>query len=98
MNLQTTVKDVDVCVICALPEEAEAFMRTLTRQYQLAFAKAFSKRSKREYRYTVIHNNNGEQLTLLVSWPPGYGPVETSLHLKPILEEFRPRFVAMTGI
>lgn len=98
MDWQITTRDIDVCVICALPEEADAFMRILASHYGVVFEKAFSKRSKREYRYTSVQNNVGEQLKLLVSWPPGYGAVETSLHLKPILEECKPRFVAMTGI
>jgi nucleoside phosphorylase len=98
MNGQTTTNDIDACVICALPEEAETFMQTLALHDHVVFEKAFSKRSKREYRYASVQNNAGEPLKLLVSWPPGYGAVETSLHLKPILDECKPRFVAMTGI
>jgi nucleoside phosphorylase len=98
MSGQIITNDIDACVICALPEEADAFMRTLALHDNVVFEKAFSKRSKREYRYASIQNNSGEPLKLLVSWPPGYGAVETSLHLKPMLEECKPRFVAMTGI
>jgi nucleoside phosphorylase len=98
MQRQTTINDIDACIICALPEEADTFMRTLALHDAVVFEKAFSKRSRREYRYATLQNNVGERLKLLVSWPPGYGAVETSLHLKPILEEFNPRFVAMTGI
>jgi nucleoside phosphorylase len=89
---------IDVCIICALPEEADTFMRTLFQHFEVVFERAFSKRSQREYRYATVLNNYGELLKVLVSWPPAYGAVETSLHLKPILEEYKPRFVVMTGI
>jgi len=88
----------DVCVICALVEEARAFMQEVSQHCKIQFDKAFDKRLGLEYYHTHIRNTQGEILTLQVSWLPSYGPVEASLHLKPLLETFRPRFAAMTGI
>lgn len=88
----------DVCIVCAMPEEAEACIKEISRQCDVSFHKAFSPHTNREYRHTVIQNKKGERLTIHVSWSPGYGLIETGLHIRPILDEFRPRFVAMTGI
>src|SRR5436190_192957 len=88
----------DVCLVCALAEEAKALVDAFSRQCNAVFQRALSTRTRREYYYSTIQNVDGEPLNILVSWQPSYGPVETSLHLKPLLEEFRPRFAAMTGI
>src|SRR6266704_2014163 len=88
----------DVCVVCALAEETQAFMRVAAQQYGIQFDKVFDKRLDLEYYQTRLPNSQGELLTLQVSWLPAYGPIETSLHLKPLLEASRPRFAAMTGI
>jgi nucleoside phosphorylase len=87
----------DICVVCALAEEARAFLKA-TSLYGATFQQSVSTAKRREYRHTTIYNTRGEPLTLLLSWQPGYGPEETILHLGPILEEFKPRFAIMTGI
>src|SRR5690348_8923828 len=88
----------DVCIVCAMAEEARTLMDVIARKCNATFLRAFSARTKREYYHTVIENIDGEPLSIHVSWQPGYGPIEAGLHLKPILEEFRPCFAAMTGI
>src|SRR5689334_19545002 len=88
----------DVCIFCAMAEEAEAVIEVFSRRSRARFEQAFSKRTNREYRHTTIRNNKGEPLSVHISWPLKYGPVETSLHLSPVLDEFRPRFAVMTGI
>lgn len=88
----------DVCIVCALAEEAEAVLKVISRRCRVVFEKGFNTNHNYEYRYTTIQNNRGEPVTLHVSWLPDMGPLETALHFKPIIEEFRPRFVAMTGI
>lgn len=88
----------DVCVVCALAEEARAFMQIAAQQYGVQFEKVFDKRLELDYYLTCLPNSQGELLTLQVSWLPAYGPIETSLHLKLFLAMFRPRFAAMTGI
>jgi nucleoside phosphorylase len=88
----------DVCVMCALSEEAEVFMREASRLCSVTFQKTFGSHTRREYRYATIQNSKNESLTIYVTWPPRHGPDETGLHLKPALAELKPRFAAMTGI
>lgn len=89
---------VDVCVVCALPEEAEAVIKIFSHYAGQSFESMFNPRTRREYRSVVLHNRKREELRIHVSWPPNYGPVEMGLHLRPLLEEFRPRFILMAGI
>jgi len=88
----------DVCVVCALAEEAQTFIQVAAQRYGVQFDKVFDKQLDLEYYQTRFPNSRGELLALQLSWLPAYGPVETSLHLKPFLESSRPRFAAMTGI
>lgn len=87
----------DVCIFCAMAEEALEVIDVFSQRCNVEFQQGFNTHN-REYRYATIPNNQGESLTIHVSWPPKYGPVEASLHLHEILSEFRPRFAAMTGI
>lgn len=87
----------DVCIVCALYEEASALIDEFQLHYAVAFTRAFSRLDQYEYRWATIQNHCGELLTVLVSWLPESGPVRTGLDLRPLLEEFRPRFAAMTG-
>src|SRR5579863_2689967 len=88
----------DVCVVCALAEEVQAVMEIAAQQYHVQFDKIFAKQLGIEYYRTRLLNSQRELVTLQISWLPAYGPVETSLHLKPLLAAFSPRFAAMTGI
>jgi nucleoside phosphorylase len=88
----------DVCVICALAEEARAFMQEAARLCGVQFQRTFDKEHKIDYYHTRIQNTLGEPLTIHVSYSPDTGPLEAALHLKPLLKKFRPRFAAMTGI
>ncbi len=88
----------DVCIVCALYEEAKAVLEEIAARCMVSFAPAFSRIDSYEYRYTTIHNTKGEPLTVLVTWLADSGPVRTSLDLKPLLQEFHPRFAAMAGI
>jgi nucleoside phosphorylase len=94
----TTPPECDVCVICALNEEAEVFIREASRLCHVTFQRTFGSHTKREYRYATILNNEGEPVTIYVTWLPRYGPEEMALHFKPVLAELQPRFAAMTGI
>jgi nucleoside phosphorylase len=88
----------DICIVCALYEEAQAVLNEFSTLCGVFFTKAFSSLDRYEYRHTAIHNFYGESLTVLVTWLSNSGPTQTGLDLKPFLLEFRPRFVAMTGI
>jgi nucleoside phosphorylase len=87
----------DVCIVCALYEEARAVLDEIAARCTVSFAQGFTGFDSYEYWYTTIQNNKGEPLTLFVTWLADSGPVRTSLDLKPLLQEFRPRFAAMTG-
>ena len=87
----------DVCIFCTLAEEVKAVVEVFADQCKAQFEQEFSN-TGREYRCTTIHNNRGAALTVHLSWPPAYGPTEASLHIRPVLDEVRPRFAAMTGI
>jgi nucleoside phosphorylase len=90
--------DCDVFIECALPEEAEAILQVISHRHHVSFQQGFSTKDLYEYQYAIIRNKENEPLTILVSWLPSKGLLETGLHLKPFLEEFRPRFAAMVGI
>lgn len=87
----------DVCIVCALYEEASAVIDEFQSRCAISFIKAFSSLDQYEYRWSTVQNSLGEPLTVLVSWLPESGPVRTGLDLKPLLQEFHPRFAAMTG-
>ena len=88
---------VDVCIVCALAEEAQAFINAVEGTCGVKFTQSFDSKN-RAYRAATIHNNKGEPLKLHVSWPASYGLVETSLYLPAVLNEFNPRLAIMTGI
>lgn len=94
----TLLSTCDVCVLCAMDEEVEAFILETTRLCHADFKPIIGSQTRRDYRYTTIQNNKGESLTLYVTWLPKYGPEETGLHFKAALDELKPRFTAMAGI
>jgi nucleoside phosphorylase len=87
----------DVCIFCALAEEANTCIREIERLCSVSFQPGISSRSG-AYRYTTIQNEQGEPLSVRVSWQPKSGPVEAGLHIRSVLEECAPCFVAMIGI
>ena len=89
----------DICIVCALAEEADADVHEFSdRCKNIQFQQAFSKKNGYAYRYATLENSKGESLTVLVISMPLTGPIETVLSVRSLLEEFHPRFVAMTGI
>lgn len=92
-----TLSYFDVCIFCALAEEAEYCMKEIERQCSVSFQSAFSANTG-TYYHTIVRNNQSEALTVHISWQSKPGPVEAGLHIRPVLEECKPRFAAMTGI
>lgn len=88
---------VDVCLFCALPEEARVCIREIERSCSVSFQPGVSARSG-EYRHATIRNKRAEPLTVRVSWQLKAGPVEAGLLIRPVLEECTPYFAGMTGI
>jgi nucleoside phosphorylase len=87
----------DVCVICALPKEAKAFMRVV-ESHGYKFEPTYSKELQRDYFHTSLQNNVQEQLQIMVTWLPNMGAINTVSDFLSILQNFRLRFAAMTGI
>ncbi len=88
----------DVCVVCALPEEAQAFLNQVTQYCKNSWTRMVNQPYGYTYDHTVISNGNDEQLSIHLSALPRYGPTEMALHLRRVLEQSQPRFVIMTGI
>jgi len=88
----------DICIICALAEEAQAFLNVAEEHCNLSWTNEINLRFKYDYRFATLPNREGEPLRVHVSWPPGYGPQEMLLHLNRVIEEYQPRLAAMTGI
>ncbi|MFL5706157.1 MAG: NB-ARC domain-containing protein [Ktedonobacteraceae bacterium] len=89
---------VDICVVCALPDEVRAFLEVIRQQCNVDFEEHIDRQHKYDYRLTTIGNDRGESLALHVSWLPRYGPQEMVLHLQRVLEVYQPRIAIMTGI
>lgn len=88
----------DVCIVCALPEEARALLEVVRQQCEGAIEERISPRYHYSYRFATLKNDKDEPLNLHVSWLPRYGPQEMTLHLSRVLEECQPRIAIMTGI
>src|ERR1700704_1956772 len=88
----------DVCVVCALPEEGKAFVKAAKELYGVAFEEAFNAENGQGYPKAMLENRDGEPLALQVSWQPKMGPVDAGIHVLSVVNEYQPRFVAMTGI
>jgi nucleoside phosphorylase len=88
----------DVCIICALEEESRAVIDVFSKHCRVSFTEKFSQTVQYKYQYATIYNRANEPLTVLVICLPDSGPLHTALVLKPLLQEFHPRFAAMTGI
>ena len=88
----------DVCIVCALAEEARAFLRLVEDRCHASWSHHITERSGYDCRLTTIPNARGEPLRLQVSWLSRYGSQEMVLHLTHVLEEAQPRLVLMTGI
>jgi nucleoside phosphorylase len=99
--LQTSIHPApyfDVCLICALAEEAKELISEFTRQCHVSFQENYHPTLKRAYRQTVIQNQYDEPLHILLCWQPSPGAVETSLLLEGLIRSFKPQFVGMTGL
>jgi nucleoside phosphorylase len=87
----------DVCLFCALAEEAQVCIREIERLCGVSFRTGVSARSG-AYCQATIQNKQAESLSVRVSWQLKAGPVEAGLLIGSVLEECTPYFAAMTGI
>src|SRR6266568_302466 len=88
----------DVCIVCALPEEARAVLVVVKPYCGDSLEEHTSPRYGYSYRSASLKNDKDEPLTLHISWLPRYGPQEMTLHLSRVLEECQPRIAIMTWI
>jgi nucleoside phosphorylase len=88
----------DICIVCALHEEARAVIDEFSRRCHISFTKAHHGLDHYEYQYTTIQNRDKESLTVLVTWLPEMGPPAMAQEVKSLVQQFHPRFMAMTGI
>ncbi len=88
----------DICILCALYEEASAVIDEFSARCGITFTKAFRSLNHLEYRHATIQNRRSESLTVFVTWLSHMGPQRAALDLAPLLHEIHPRFVAMTGV
>jgi nucleoside phosphorylase len=88
----------DVCIVCALEQEARAFLNAGEHYAHLSWSQGVNHRHGYDYRCATLMNVNGEPVRLHVSWLPWHGPQEMVLHLSHVIEEYRPRLAVMTGI
>lgn len=88
----------DICIVCAMHEEAEAIIDEFSKRCHTSFMKAHYGLDHYEYQYTTIQNRNKEPLTVLVTWLPEMGPTAMAQEVKSLVQQFHPRFMAMTGI
>src|SRR5712692_3816364 len=88
----------DICILCALYEEASAVIDEFSAHCDVTFTRAFRSPNRLEYRHATILNRRGESLAIFVTWLSEMGPIRTALDIKPLFQEIRPRFMAMTGV
>ncbi len=96
--MELAASSVDVCIVCALPEEVRAFLEMVKSCCEGEIEEQSSSRYQYSYRIATIKNTKDERLHLHISWLPRYGPQEMTLHLSRVLEEYQPRIAIMTGI
>jgi predicted MPP superfamily phosphohydrolase len=87
----------DVCVFCALPEEADAVREVFSELSDVKFVRDFTSMRTAYYKAT-IRNGREEPLTIHLSCLPEMGGMRASPQFQAMLAEFKPRFAGLTGI
>jgi formylglycine-generating enzyme required for sulfatase activity/nucleoside phosphorylase len=87
----------DVCLFTSVPTEFAAAIRVFERLGQIKFHSDFTRLGRKVFVATM-RNSAGEPLTLQVSCLPEMGGSSAMTHVLPIIEQYLPRFVGMSGI
>src|SRR5258706_11643184 len=59
-NMEPSFPSFDVCIVCALAEEARAFLEVIQQQCTVAFEKRISAQYKYDYQSATIKNDKNE--------------------------------------
>lgn len=65
--MEKSPQSFDICIVCALPEEARAFLEVAQQQCESAIEERMSPRYQSSYRFATIKNDKGEPLCCLKS-------------------------------
>src|SRR2546421_910942 len=57
----------DICIVCALPEEARAFLEAVQQQCEDTLEERMSPRYQYSYRFPTLKNDQDEPLNLHIS-------------------------------
>src|SRR6266446_1502954 len=87
--MQEQPRPFDICILCALYEEASAVINEFETRCGVSFTRAFRSLNQLEYRHATIQNQRGESLTVFVTWLSRMGGQRTALDLSPLLYEIR---------
>lgn len=90
----------DVCIVCALAEEGNAVIRMFETYANCHFVSLSFQHGEHTHIYyeTSIFNANNQILTIVLSWTETTGELPISPKVDAMLQRFKPRFAAMTGI
>jgi nucleoside phosphorylase/tetratricopeptide (TPR) repeat protein len=91
------IEGCDVCLFTSVPDEFRALRTVFERLGSLEFRESYTKNG-REVFLGTMQNRASEALRLQISCLPEMGGSNAMLHIAPILDEYLPRFVGMTGI
>ena len=69
------IQSVDVCIVCALEEEAKAVRQEFSARCAVSFEMAFTRTDRYVYWHTTITNKKNEPLTILLICQPRSGPL-----------------------
>src|SRR5260370_26090388 len=93
-------RHVDVCIVCAKADEAQAVVREFSSRCRVPYKQDFIESDnnyKYEYDYMEIKNEKKEALTVLVTCLAYQGPLQTASFVTSLLNTFHPRLASSTG-
>jgi nucleoside phosphorylase len=87
----------DVCLFTSVLDEFNAARQVFERLAGVTFVSSFTNLG-REVVVAKLQNLAGEALTVQISCLPEMGGTNATSHILPIVQQYLPRFVGMTGI
>lgn len=92
--------DIDVCIVCALPEEKAYAVNTIGKHCKCTFTKTNFEHCKANFFFDFAHttNNLNESICIGISCATEVGGNHMQALVTAILSELSPRLIIMTGI